>query len=81
MTPKVVVTPEVVSVPKNYEISLTNREMWARNEIIVDHVFAYEIANDIVNDEEREPQSVEECRHRNDWPKWKEAIQAELNSL
>ena len=24
---------------------------------------------------------MEECRHRNDWPKWKEAIQAELNSL
>ena len=28
-----------------------------------------------------EPQSVEECRCRNDWPKWLEAIQAELNSL
>ncbi|RVW31501.1 Copia protein [Vitis vinifera] len=26
-------------------------------------------------------ENVEECRHRNDWPKWKEAIQAELNSL
>ena len=24
---------------------------------------------------------MEECRHRNDWPKWKEAMQAELNSL
>ena len=28
-----------------------------------------------------EPQSVEECRCRNDWPKWLKAIQAELNSL
>ena len=27
------------------------------------------------------PQNVEECRNRNDWPKWKEAMQAELNSL
>ena len=24
---------------------------------------------------------MEECRLRNDWPKWKEAIQAELSSL
>ena len=24
---------------------------------------------------------MEECRHRNDWPKWKEAIQTQLNSL
>ena len=28
-----------------------------------------------------EPQNMEECRNRNDWPKWKEAMQAELNSL
>ncbi|WKA13112.1 hypothetical protein VitviT2T_030444 [Vitis vinifera] len=33
------------------------------------------------NDEDPEPRNVEECRHRNDWPKWKEAIQTELNSL
>ncbi|KAL6329106.1 hypothetical protein AAG906_007652 [Vitis piasezkii] len=33
------------------------------------------------NDEDPKPRNVEECRHRNDWPKWKEAIQAELNSL
>ena len=24
-----------------------------------------------------EPQNVEECRNRNDWPKWKEAMQVE----
>ena len=35
----------------------------------------------IRNDEDPEPQNVEECRHRNDWPKWKEGMQAELNSL
>uniref|UniRef100_A0A2N9GLH0 Reverse transcriptase Ty1/copia-type domain-containing protein n=1 Tax=Fagus sylvatica TaxID=28930 RepID=A0A2N9GLH0_FAGSY len=35
----------------------------------------------ISNDHETEPQIVEQCRRRNDWPKWKEAIQAELNSL
>ena len=40
------------------------------------------MASDIIkNDEDLEPRNVEECQHRNDWPKWKEAIQAELNSL
>ena len=31
--------------------------------------------------EDLEPKSVEECRRRNDWPKWKDAIQVELNCL
>ena len=40
------------------------------------------MTSDIIrNDEDPEPRNVEECRHRNDWPKWKEAIQLELNSL
>ena len=38
-------------------------------------------SNIIRNDEDPEPQNVEEYRHRNDWPKWKKSIQAELNSL
>ena len=28
-----------------------------------------------------EPQSIEECRERHDWLKWKDAIIAELDSL
>ena len=28
-----------------------------------------------------EPRSIEECRQKIDWPKWKDAIQVELNSL
>ena len=40
------------------------------------------MASDIIrNDEDPKPRNVEEYRHKNDWPKWKEAIQAELNSL
>ena len=40
------------------------------------------MALDIIrNDEDPKPQNVEECRNRNDWPKWKEAMQVELNSL
>ena len=40
------------------------------------------MALDIIrNDENPKSQKVEECRRINDWPKWKEDMQAELNSL
>lgn len=54
-------TLEVDLVSKNHEISLKSREMWARNVIVVDNVFAYTIAFKITNDEEPEPRIVEEC--------------------
>ena len=53
-----------------------------RSKIIVDNVFAYDVALNIMKgNEDLEPLSVEECRQRRDWPKWQEAIQSELNSL
>ena len=59
-----------------------NREKWDRNKVIINNIFAFQMALDIIrNDENPEPQNVEECRNRNDWPKWKEAMQVELNSL
>ena len=33
------------------------------------------------DNEDYEPKFVIECRQRNDWPKWQEEIQQELNSL
>ena len=40
------------------------------------------MASEVIrNDENPELRNMEECRHRNDWLKWKEVIQAELNSL
>ena len=79
-------TPEEVQVPENYEeISIsyvTTGKIWNRENIVVDDAFSYNVAVEI-NDEsdDLEPRSVEECRQRNDWPKWKDAIQVELNSL
>ena len=44
--------------------------------------FSFQVALDIIrNDEDPEPQNVEESQHRTDWPKWKEAMQVELNLL
>ena len=52
------------------------------SDITINNMFAFQVAMDIIrNDEDQEPQTVDECQKRNDWPKWKEAIQIELNSL
>ncbi|KAL0433661.1 UNVERIFIED_CONTAM: Retrovirus-related Pol polyprotein from transposon TNT 1-94, partial [Sesamum latifolium] len=36
---------------------------------------------EIIDEDENDPQTIEECRHRNDWKSWKKSIQDELNSL
>ncbi|GKB23158.1 retrovirus-related pol polyprotein from transposon TNT 1-94 [Tanacetum coccineum] len=72
-------------VPENDEISINynmSRKVWNRNEINVDDIFTYNVALEVMeNDDDQEPKSVQECRKRNDWPKWKDAIDTELNSL
>ena len=56
--------------------------MWNRNDIIINEIFAFAIASEIMaSDGPEVPHSVDECRYRSDWPKWKEAIQTELDSL
>ena len=76
---------QVLETCDNQEISInyvTTGQRWNRNKIDVDDIFAYNVALNIVNDnEDLEPKSVEECRQRDDWPKWKDATEAELNSL
>ena len=48
----------------------------------MDDIFAYVAALNISEEiEDHEPRSIYECKNRNDWPKWKEAIEAELKSL
>ena len=72
------ISPEEAKVPENFEISINyvhNREKFDRNKVIINNIFAFQMALDIIrNDENPEPQNVEECRNRNDWPKWKEAM-------
>ena len=78
-------SPEEAKVPENFEISINyvhNREKWDQNQVIINNIFAFQLVLDIIrNDENPKPQIMEECRNRNDWPKWKESMQAELNSL
>ena len=50
--------------------------------IDIDDIFAYNVALSIMEEnEDIESTSVEKWKHRNDGPKWKNAIKAELNSL
>ena len=71
--------------PMNEEISINymnQGEIWDRRNTLVSNVFSFQVAMDIIrNDEYQEPQTINECRNRQDWEKWKEAIQAELNCL
>ena len=74
-------THEKITNPRNTENSITYcNEIWDRNKIIIDDIFAFSIAYKIMDDD-YEPQSIIECRQRQDWPKWEEAIKAELASL
>ena len=79
-------SPEKDQVLENNEISIHyvhTGEIWDRNKIVVNNIFSYKVALDITrsNANEYGPQTVGECQRRNDWPMWKETIQAELNSL
>ena len=65
-----------VHVPENNEneeISInyvSTRKRWNRNNIVVDNIFAYNVAVEIMQqDEDLEPRSVNECIQRNYWSK------------
>ena len=74
-------SPEEIQNLENSEICINYaRELWSRDKIIVDNLFTYPVATEIINDD-HEPHSISECQQRHDWPKWKEAIQIELTSL
>ena len=61
---------EEAQVLENFEISINyvhNREKWDRNKVIINNIFAFQMALDIIrNDENLKPQNVEECQNRND---------------
>jgi hypothetical protein len=84
-TPEEVVdkVPEETQAPNDYEISINyvqNGIIWNRNETRVDKIFAYVVAIEVINEKDYVSKTPEEL-HRNDWPKWKDALKAELDSL
>ena len=76
--------PSIEPIRGNVEISIHYTSVhgpWDRNSIVVDDVFAYACAREFIENDDIEPRSVEECQRRAYWPKWKDAIQVELDSL
>src|SRR5690606_24748587 len=69
----------------NNEISINyvlSELQWNINDIDVNDIFAYQVALALMDEnEDLEPTSIYECMQRNNWQKWKEAINVELNSL
>ncbi|KAL1208855.1 hypothetical protein V5N11_010533 [Cardamine amara subsp. amara] len=74
-----------VSDNDNEQISISytmSKIKWNRKQIDVGDTFAFNVALDIMDEnEDHEPKYITECTQRNDWPKWNEAIDAELKSL
>jgi hypothetical protein len=64
------------------EISInytSSKKVYDRNTTIVDLCFSTIIAENFLNDPD--PKTMVECKKRSELNKWKEAIEAELNSL
>ncbi|GJZ30918.1 disease resistance CC-NBS-LRR class family protein [Tanacetum coccineum] len=61
----------------------SDHEEYDRNEIgDIDEIFSYSVASDVMGgDDDPEPKSVIDCQSRPNSDKWKDAMQAELNSL
>ena len=65
--------------PKNEDISINymnQGEIWDRINTLVSNAFSFQVAKGIMqNNDDQEPQTINECRNRQDWEKFKEAIQ------
>ncbi|KAJ9540031.1 hypothetical protein OSB04_026537 [Centaurea solstitialis] len=79
--------PEETSIshhPDNLEIYVEYAsldDILKRNETVIDDVFIFAVATDIMSNDDMEPRTIVECQRRTDWPQWKQAIQDELDSL
>ena len=71
-------------IGNNFEMSINYMSTgigWYQEDVVIDDIFAYSVAMEVMEEDDNDPQTMEECRHRNDWKSQKEAIQAELDSL
>lgn len=61
---------QVSKISENKEILyyVINGIHWNQNKVNVDNVFAYNVAINVINDNEnQEPKSIKGCRQRNNW--------------
>ena len=85
IVPKEIQNHEDAQVLAYDEISInyaSTGELWDRTKVVINKVFFFAVATEILKeDDDHEARSVDECRSKHDWSKWKEAIQVELDSL
>ncbi|KAL0341655.1 UNVERIFIED_CONTAM: hypothetical protein Scaly_1828100 [Sesamum calycinum] len=65
----------------SYEMSINyahNSLGWYRKEIKMNDIFAYSVAVEIMDEDDNDPQTMEECQHRNDWKSWKKPYKMSL---
>ncbi|CAL9019548.1 unnamed protein product [Prunus brigantina] len=58
-------TSEMAIVPESQEISInytSTNELWNRNEILINNIFAFLVATEIIKDDDIEPCSIDECK-------------------
>ncbi|KAJ9535658.1 LOW QUALITY PROTEIN: hypothetical protein OSB04_un001192 [Centaurea solstitialis] len=81
-----------IKLPAEEDMDDTNKEVainygymenvWNENKMRnIDDIFSYAVTCDVFGNDDPEPTSVIECQNRQDWVKWKDAIQVELDSL
>ena len=80
---RVTITDQLSPISEEISINYMNQgEKWDRRHTLVNNAFSFQVAKGIMqNNYDQEPQTINECRNRHDWEKWKEAIQVELNCL
>ena len=85
IVPKEIQNHEDAQVLSNDEISInyaSTGELWDHTKVVINEVFFFAVAIENLKEyDDHEPRSVDECRSKHDWSKWKEAIQVELDSL
>ena len=57
--------PKETEVHESKEISINyacTNELWDRNEIIIDDMFAFVVANEIILSDDLKPHSIDECK-------------------
>ncbi|KAJ9541050.1 hypothetical protein OSB04_027556 [Centaurea solstitialis] len=81
-----------IKLPADEDMNDINKEVainygymenvWNKNKMRnIDDIFSYVVTCDVFGNDDPEPTSVIECQNRQDWVKWKDAIQVELDSL
>ena len=84
IVPEEIQNHEDAQVLANDEISInyaSTGELLDRTKVVINKVFCFAVAIEILKkDDDNKPRSVDECRSKHDWSKWKEAVQVELDS-